>query len=65
MVKSVKRYYSTELSKITAGRFKEYLRDSHILYETSECGNEIHFECFMSEAEMAKANEFIDARCLA
>lgn len=57
------RWVNTELPKETAGRFKEYCRDMHIKYETSECFNLIHFECYMNDEEIAKANDFIDERC--
>lgn len=51
---------STELPRETAGRFKEYLRDMHIWYEASECGNLIHFEVLATDEEICKANAFID-----
>ena len=58
-----KKWVNTELPKETAGRFKEYCRDMHIKFESSECYNLIHFECFMNEEEIIKANAFIDERC--
>lgn len=57
------RWYSTELPKATAGRFKEYCRDMNITYEASEAGNLIHFECFMDEKERKLADEFLERRC--
>lgn len=56
-----KKWVNTELQREIAGRFKEYLRDMHIKYEASECGDLIHFECYMCEDEIPKANAFIDS----
>lgn len=56
----LKYHVSTELPKDVAGRFKEYCRDFHLWYETSECGNFIHFEVLATDEEIRKANEFID-----
>ncbi|SDN31326.1 hypothetical protein SAMN04490370_11656 [Eubacterium ruminantium] len=61
--KHMKRWVNVELAKETAGRFKEYCRDYHIKFETSDCFNLIHFECLMDDMEIAKANDFIAARC--
>lgn len=56
-----RKWVSTELKGTDIGRFREYLRDMHINFETSEVNyGYIHFECLMSESEMTKANEFID-----
>lgn len=52
-----------ELPKETADRFKRYCRDNNIKFEPSEMDNHIHFECYMSSSEMAKANEFIEEVC--
>ena len=54
-----KRWLNTELAKDEARRFKEFLRDSHIKYETSEAGNLIHFECLMDNLEKTRANDFL------
>lgn len=59
----MKRWVRCDLPKETAGRFREYCRDMHITHETSENGNCIHFECYMSAHEMEMANAFIEARC--
>ena len=59
MLKNVR----TELPKATAGRFKEWLRDNHIKFEPSECGNLIHFEVWATEDEIKAGNAFIDANC--
>lgn len=56
----MKQWYSTELEKELAGRFKEYCRDMHLTYETSEVGNLIHFEVYASESQMINANGFLN-----
>lgn len=55
-----KKWVNTDIPKDLAGRFKEFLRDFHIKYETSENGDDIHFEVYADEKEIAKANAFID-----
>lgn len=34
-----KTYVSVELETESAGKFREYLRDMHIVFETSDAGN--------------------------
>lgn len=55
------KWVNTELPKKNSRTFKEYLRDMHIRFEASECGDLIHFECYMSQDEISKANAFIDS----
>lgn len=50
---------NVELKKSVSGRFKEYCRDMHLKYETSEAGEYIHFEVLVSDEELSKANEFL------
>lgn len=57
------KWVNCELPRETAGRFKEYCRDNHIKFESSECFNLIHFECYMDAEQIVKANNFIDERC--
>lgn len=54
------KWVNTELPKTMADKFKGYLREHNITYEASECFNLIHFECFMNETQIIKANAFID-----
>lgn len=56
----MKQWYSTELEKELAGRFKEYCRDMHLQYEASEADNLIHFEVHASEPEMLAANNWLN-----
>lgn len=56
----MKRWLNTELQDDEARRFKGFLRDYGIKYETSQAGNLVHFECLMDVAEEASANGFLD-----
>ena len=56
----MKQWYSTELEKELAGRFKEYCRDMHLQYEASEADNLIHFEVYATESQMMNANGFLN-----
>ena len=52
---------STELKGNHIGRFREFLRDMHIHFETSDAGcGYTHFEVLVSEEESVKANEFLN-----
>ena len=57
------RWVNCELPKETADKFKEYCRDMHIKFETSECDNLIHFQCYMTLEQITEANAFIDNNC--
>ena len=54
------KWVNTELPKEMADKFKAYCKKNNIIYEASECFNLIHFECFMDETQVIKANAFID-----
>ena len=58
------KWLSTELPKETAGKFKEYLRDMHIKYESSECFDLIHFEVLVTQRQAELADAFIDKFCV-
>ncbi len=49
-----------ELPREIANKFKDYLYQNKIKFESSECLNLIHFECLMTDAQMDKANVFFD-----
>jgi len=56
-----RRWRSTELKGDAVVRFKGYLKDMHINFETSEAGyGYIHFEVLVDEEEEKSANEFLD-----
>jgi hypothetical protein len=56
----MRRWVSTELPKGIADHFKQYLRNNHIIYEASECGNLIHFEVLADRETVRKANVFLE-----
>lgn len=57
-----RKWASSELKGSDTTRFKGYLRDMHINFETSDAGyGYTHFECLMSEEELNAANVFIDS----
>lgn len=56
----VRTWKSTELKGNHVGRFREYCRDMHINFETSEVEyGYTHFEVLVSEEELREANEFL------
>lgn len=55
----MRRWASVQLTKEDAGRFKEYCRDMHLQYETSEADNLIHFEVYVSQLEECYCNDFL------
>ena len=51
---------NTELKGKDVGRFKEFCRDMHINFETSEAGHGYtHFEVLVNEEELKTANDFL------
>ena len=54
-----REYKNVELKKEVAGKFKEYCRDMHLKFETSEVGDCIHFEVLVNDEELRKANDFL------
>ena len=60
LVSTGRRWRNTELKGNDVGKFREYLRDMHINFETSEAGyGYIHFEVLVSESEEQEANDFL------
>ena len=56
-----RKWVNTDLKGTDVGRFREYCRDCHINFETSDAGyGYTHFECLMSDDEKEKANAYID-----
>lgn len=60
----IRKWCNCDLPKNVAGRFKEFCRDFHLKYETSENGDDIHFEVLVNEKEFRQANAFIDVACM-
>lgn len=51
---------TTELTKMSAVIFKNYLREHDIYFEASEAGGLIYFSCMMTEEEMNEANTWLE-----
>lgn len=56
----MREFYSVELDKAKAERFKVYLRANGIYFEPSACYNLIHFEVKLNEAELKMVNEYLE-----
>ena len=56
----LKSWKNVELKGNAIKKFKEFLREMKIMYETSAAGfGYIHFEVLVNEEEQKKANEFL------
>lgn len=49
-----------DLTKNDAELFMEYLKENGLYFEPSENGKLVHFECIMSDEEMADANKWLE-----
>ena len=49
-----------DLTKNEAESFTKYLKEHDLYFEPSENGQLIHFECIMSDEEMAAANKWLE-----
>lgn len=56
----MRKFYSVELNKADAERFKFYLRANGIYFEPSACYNLIHFEVKLNDAELRMVNEYLE-----
>lgn len=57
-----RRFYNVELfnsKKIDA--LKQYLTEQHHYYETSGCGNGVHFEIRLNSNEFEQVESFIES----
>ena len=54
------KYYNIELIKEDAEILKEYLHTNKIYFETSGCGNLIHFEIKLNKSQYENASSFIN-----
>ena len=61
LINDVKRWYSCELDKDDARRFKSMLKNMHIQYEPSECFEKIHFEVYCTRNDVDQINAWIDS----
>ena len=55
-----RKYLNVELSHVDADRFRGFLLDNGIKYESSGAWNLVHFECLMNEDEAQLASEFLE-----
>lgn len=53
------KYYNIELIKEDADLLKKYLHTNKIYFESSGCGNLIHFEIKLNKIQYENANNFI------
>lgn len=60
MMTDERTWLSAEMDKDLAEKFKGYLREIGLKYESSEAGNLIHFEVYMNQKEMTEANDWIN-----
>lgn len=55
------KWFSVELSTITAALFKVFLRDNGIRFESSGCYNLVHFQIFIKdEKDYNACNSFLE-----
>lgn len=52
---------SSILTKNEAELFKKYLSENNIYFEPSEIDDSVYFLCQMTDEELDKANEWIEA----
>ena len=57
-----REYRSVELDKETARKLKRFLRLHEIHFETSECGDLIHFQILCDDNEETIANDYLGGR---
>lgn len=56
----MKKWRNVELKAAEAKRFREYLMDMHVQFESSDAGyGYTHFECFLSDFEAEEADVFL------
>ena len=55
-----RKWYSSDMRRVYADKFKEYLRGQGLKFEPSENGDYIHFEVYMTLEELRAANIWVD-----
>lgn len=55
-----KNYKSTEVTVNEAEALRIFLKENEIEYESSQCGELIHFEVLVDDDEVKRINDFID-----
>ena len=54
------KWYNVELTPICSVDLKQFLHDNKITFETSGCGDLVHFEIQASQTQAKMINDFID-----
>jgi hypothetical protein len=55
-----RKWYGSDMRKVYAEPFKEYLREQGLKFEPSENGEYVHFEVYMTLEELRSANIWVD-----
>ena len=54
------RYYNIELTPLSSVDLKQFLHDNKITFETSGCGDLVHFEIYATQDQKNMINSFLD-----
>lgn len=53
------QWYSCVVNSDIAGQYEVYFRENDIYFEPSGCGDHVHFEVLMTDAELESFNKWI------
>lgn len=56
---NIRVWFYISLSRENADKLNAYLKDNNIYFEPSECGNFVHFACYMTNEERRSTNKFL------
>lgn len=54
------KYYNIELTPLSSVDLKQFLHDNKITFETSGCGDLVHFEIYATQDQKNMINSFLD-----
>lgn len=54
------KWYNIELTKVISGELKCFLHERNIVFETSGCGDLVHFEIYASKNQATMIDLFLD-----
>ena len=54
------KWYNIELTKVFGAELKYFLHERNITFETSGCGDMVHFEIYASKNDANMINSFLD-----
>lgn len=54
------KWYNVELNQHESILLKGFLNDNFVQYESSGCGNMVHFEIYASKEQASAINAFLD-----